>query len=375
MSRDDRIRSITPHPGPVAGARWLLLAVLIAVGPALAAPGAAAQEALHALRSGRPGAAAWVALATARHAVATGQDDVATLDNYAVPSASRKLTAPPPKMRAVQGCANVAWQEPDPLAVVNRQTSDWYLDREELLCRSKRALCFFLRGDRRRALADVEEMRDLDPVDHRLTRQNRASNYLRLRDGFRSGRLYASQREIALFEGQARVALVVAEVAFETERWGAAVELYERLRARFGDELSEPARAYLHFALACAYGYHGNKRRTQQLLAPYRGPDARWGPEVPTWYRARQVLANFQPVAERGRHLEETLVQLDESEVAARRVILLKIGQYAYLGRKPERAIGAFRELLKIVPDGSALQISANTYIRLVREQQQGATP
>ncbi|MDA3962694.1 MAG: hypothetical protein PF961_18060 [Planctomycetota bacterium] len=309
----------------------------------------------------------------ALEAIATARATDAALERFAVPEGSRSQTAPPARMRAVEGWGNLRWSKGDPAAVINRQTSPWYLDREELLVVTRRALCRFVLGDREGAVADLDRMLALDPADRALTERNLPSNYLRLRDGFRLGKLFATQEELALFAGPALIALVHAELAFETERWPEAVDAYRRVQERFGSRLSEDARAYLAFARACALLHQGRRDEARPLLQNFDGPKARWA-DTPTWPRGMIVLGDYIPrLDERITHLEGMLPHLGQSR--HRSEVVLKIGQLAYVSRDYRKAVRAFSALRDASSEDSVMRRSATTYLDLIATLPRGVHP
>ncbi|MBA2480498.1 MAG: hypothetical protein H0V44_07530 [Planctomycetes bacterium] len=160
---------------------------------------------------------------------------------FAVPERSRTRTDAPPAMREHGDFGNIAWARLDPDRICNADNCGWYRDFERLQSQSKRALCAFISNRTTEAIADLDVITELDPDDAKLTARHMPSNYLRLRDGFTSGGLYASDRELAEFKGLPRVLLLIGDFAFEQEQWGEADLAYERLHRRFSEAINERA--------------------------------------------------------------------------------------------------------------------------------------
>jgi len=216
------------------------------------------------------------------------------VEKFRVPSKAYGVTSPPDRRRKLRGnfIPSPAWTHPEPGDIVNRHRAWWYLDHRRMMAGVKRSLCRFLDRDVDGALGDVKIILELDPHDRELFETGMLSNYQRLRDGYRSGGLHATDEELALFSGRLRTAVLVADLHFEMERNRAAIKRYRRLPDHWRG-LDAGQRAYLTYAMARAYTLDRQFEWGEALLDPFfeRGhPFTR----TPSWPRAAILKADYE---------------------------------------------------------------------------------
>lgn len=215
-----------------------------------------------------------------------------SLDKYRVPEASKEITKAPAEMKTVEGWGNIEWFRPDPRQIINAETCEWYTKYQCMQAKIQRSMCYFLMGKITKAIDDLDAITEFDTRDRALTIRGMPSNYLRLRDGFRSGKLYATQAELAEFKGKSLISVVRAEILFETEQWDAAVVAYDRLANDDRVGLSQAAMAYLDYARGCALVFSGNTREATRFISGFSGDKPKYKNTV-TYWRSLFLLANL----------------------------------------------------------------------------------
>lgn len=300
----------------------------------------------------------------------------AELEQYRVPSKAFRVTAPPVTMKERDDWGNVTWSKIGPNDVVNRTSMHWYVDHHRMMTRARRALCHFMLGDKEAALADLEVIREVDGYDRERSDAGMLSNYGRLTDGVERGRFFATEEELALFEGKARVMLLLAEWDFEMERWPEAEARYREIWKQSGEgrRINSDQAAYLRYVLACCRRMAGDDAGARDLVAPFLEGRYR---RSPTFARAVMLAAALTPEIERKEALLRGLYEAyaDEPGQSARgkvaREALFVLGQYLYSHSRYEAARAAFEEV-RSVSDRAWVKRAAGTYLKMVKDAQAG---
>ena len=108
-------------------------------------------------------------------------------------------------------------------------------------------LCAFVLGDQKSAIAAVDSIKQLDPIEGERFKNGQINAYQRLLADFTEGRLFATSMELDSFKGPHKLGIVAAEFAFEMEDWDRASMLYDELYDESKGRLSKDAAAYLEF--------------------------------------------------------------------------------------------------------------------------------
>ena len=281
-------------------------------------------------------------------------------DLYQAPEASRGRTTPLPEMRTYDAWGNYSWFTPDPEKLYNPGTCSWYNDYQNLLVKTKRSMCRFVRGDSEAAVQDLQVLLDVDPEERKRAEDHVACNYLRLRDGIREGRLFATKAELALFSGRQVAFIISAEVLFETEQWTLAQAAYAKLGDGLRNSLSLPARAYVDFARASAYILNGNPAAAKPFLKDFDGPNAPYR-STPTYWRALFALANQDKAREKDllalgmRTCPDPGLQVD---------FTIKLGQLAYVEKNTADARRCFQAVVAKTDPSDYRHRAALTYLQ-----------
>lgn len=280
-----------------------------------------------------------------------------SLDKYTVPSPSRGRTKPPVAMKEVKGWGNLDWFRPEPHQIINADTCDWYADYQFLSAKTRRSLCYFLQGKVDLAISDLEIITKVDTQDRLLTERNQPSNFLRLRDDYRSGRLYATKTELAEFKGRALAEVALAELLLETEQWDSALAAYASISKDNQLGLGINAKSYLSFATASILSFSGKPDAARERLT------AIWKSKTRTVTRARAMCLlgdTTQDAAEQTAILEQVVAEYQGSEYELS--ALMRLGQYAYIRQQYPKAKTIFVDLTKKAK-GTPLERGAQSYL------------
>lgn len=297
-------------------------------------------------------------------ALEEAQTTARSLDRFRVPDASRMRTRAPALMRTTEGFGSIAWHKVDPAQVINADTCDWYVPYQTMMAQVDRSLCRFLAGRIEEAVKDLDIILRVDAEDRRLAERNLPCNYLRLRDGYRAGKFYATKPELAEFKGRSLVQVVRAELFFETEQWDRAVQAYDRIE-KTTRTLSLGARAYLDYARACALVFAARPDAAKRFIAGFVGERPRYAP-TRTYWRSLFMLANLFPDKET-EYLTQGLRTCPDAD--QRLYFLLNLGQLAYCAERDEEATAFFQRLAKEAPAQDFRAKAANNYLAIIKER------
>ncbi len=216
----------------------------------------------------------------------------AAIDGFDFDGRIRTVAAPAPAPLANDEWGNLTWSGVAPGTILNHRTCPWLARRLGMRANAKAGLCAFSRGDRKAALAALDRMAGQDPFeDLRRAGNTPVSNVSRLRDGFATGRMFATAEELALFQGRERAALITAELAFECEEWVVALNAYRSVLERFGPRLKPEQQMYVEFMIALSMLSDRQGDRDAAVVILRR---LSLGPETaPTWWRVEEALFDY----------------------------------------------------------------------------------
>jgi len=302
--------------------------------------------------------------------------------SYTVPDKARGVTRPPKKFRTSKGLGRGVWTDPDPGDVLNRKRSGWYIPYNRMMAKTHRSLCYFVlsfyskkESYREKALEDIQVIKEVDPVARELTRQNRASNYLRLRDGYRLGKLFSTKPEQRAFKGDRRLftALMIADMHYEMEQWGKALTAYRRLINRFagGDRGSLPQdqQAYLTYVIGNCHAMQGREDKGQKMLETFLDRYQ----NTPTWPRVMLTLDNYYAFSSKKyKVLKMVYNRMPDTKYGER--ALMTLGQWRYTREDYEKAKKYFRKLEEEA-ERENNAVTARTYLKHIKHIQEKTSP
>ena len=134
------------------------------------------------------------------------------LDAFKAPEKSRRISAPPPEMKAKDVWGNVNWSKMDSGKLFNQRTSTWYLPYHRMMAQTRKALCYFIMGKTKEALEMVNIILEVDDAERMNYEQGMPNSYSRLKTEFEQGRMFATAEELKSFSGKAWVAIIVATI-------------------------------------------------------------------------------------------------------------------------------------------------------------------
>lgn len=278
--------------------------------------------------------------------IAEKDDALAQLD---IEPRLARVAAPPASMHQIDAWGNVSWSSTEPGMILNQRTASWYLDYWKIRACLREMSCAAAMGDQQAALELLRTVANADPHQRQLEAKGYPSIAHRLADDIKERRFFATQEEIAAFPARVRPRLLVAELAYETERYDDARNLYEEIRKDFGDRLGAAALAYLDYHQAIAL-VAKDRARALDLLGSIAAMDPI---KVPTWHRARMDLFVLtQTLAPDGggclKHLDAIMEKLPGS-LPALQAAYTKASFLAARDRRRE-ATDLFRTIMKCAP-------------------------
>lgn len=279
-----------------------------------------------------------------------------SLEIYAVPDKSKIRTAPADKMRFTEGWGNIEWFRPEPQQVYNADTCKWYVGFQLMQAKISRSLCYFLSGDKVRSVTDLSVISEYDEIDDGNTKNGQISNYLRLKDGYECGRLYATQEELTQFKGVDLARVACAEILIETEQWKRAGIEYDQLLQGKGHSWTADQLAYLIFARASIMTYSGDTAGATKLLSDFELKYA----TTKTAPRVLLLLSSMEAYPQCIKKLEKIASQYPRSQFVCEAIFT--IGQYQYVNQAKLDAEITFGEVIKRFP-GTEMAASAAVYI------------
>lgn len=227
------------------------------------------------------------------------------VDDVIVESRVKEISAPPLTMKSKDEWGNVSRSAIAAGGLINHRTCEWYSAQQMLDAKIKAAAIYFAEGNVESAVLFLKAIIKLDIEENRLHEMGLPNSYDRLINGMRSGRLNATETELGLFKNEAKIALIAAEVAYETENWVSAQRLYSAVTLKYGDSLSKNARLYLRFMRGSTLLMVGNEKEAEKEFQAVAED-----PKSPTYPRAMWCLFNLSQF-DRGRD-GESISYLDK---------------------------------------------------------------
>ncbi len=182
----------------------------------------------------------------------------------------RKVEMPPIKAEAVPKASppksesktdywgNLHRVEIKPGVVINRATSNWYLDDLEEQCAKFRGFILFTQGKNDLALKQYKRVLELDPTlsdGHLIENPN---DFTRLKWGAENGYLYAYPDDLKLYKDRLKFAVLLGDFYYVTQRFEKALGIYQRLLDDEFGVLADAQEDYPQFGMAtCLYRIKG----------------------------------------------------------------------------------------------------------------------
>jgi hypothetical protein len=260
-------------------------------------------------------------------------------------------------MRARSGWGNLVWFSPKPEQIYNPMTCEWHVPYQTMQAQTKRSLCRFLNGDVKNSLADLDVISQIDQDDAKLTRAGLPSNFLRLRDGYRSGGLFASDAEAATFRGNRRILFAVADFYIETEQYAEAERALARIGRRMSDRLTQPEAAYLGYARLAIRSLPGD-RISEADVAGYLDTYGRT-PSAPRAMLLQASLVKSEARLEIYRRIAQKYPQ-SRYQLDA----MIRLAQIQLFGLESARAeaIALFKQIRNLAP-GTAYDTASQSFL------------
>lgn len=308
--------------------------------------------------------AAEASYTAAMKALADDGEMARSMDRFHVPGVSVERTKPPEEMRSVRGWGNLVWFKPEPDQVINAETCTWYVGFQTMQAQVKRSFCRFMRRDLTGAQEDIEAIKQYDQADAAMTASGSPSNYLRLRDGYRSGGLYATDAEMQGMSPKIRPFLMLADLSIEVEEYTEASLLHDRIQKRFGDRLSDNEKAYIRSTTMAMRALQGDFKGLEQECDAFLATHGKTPSAPRVWMlkaaRTKQVgkAAVYQKIADL---YPGTETQLDA---------LMSKGMILSEGSDADRAAAkaAFEQVVKLAPK-TAWQTGAESFLFQMKTQ------
>ncbi len=212
------------------------------------------------------------------------------LDAYKVPEKASSVSSPPRDFRVKDMWGNTDACEIKPGDIVNRLTSQWYLDRLRYLAFSKYALALYIEGRPEEAVKSLAEMLKYDAYEAKLQKLNYPNSYSRLKSEFQLGRMFATEKELSSFKGKHRTAIITADYYYEIEDWKKAEQSYRRINSIMREELNKNARAYLDYMLI---NFEILRDRREEALKMIDVFNQEYGKQVPSWANVQMQKFNI----------------------------------------------------------------------------------
>jgi hypothetical protein len=178
----------------------------------------------------------------------------ATLPNFLIKDAAKPLTEPPASERRTDFWGNINPSQIEPGQLVNRRTCPWYLDDLREQCAIWQGFLLFYAGRHKEALKKWELILKYDSQAAQMQAQGIPNNYSRLKGAADDGYMLAYPQEMQNFQGPQRLAVLVGDLYYGTEKFEWAQQTYQRLLKSGYGKLSPDARDYAQLGYARAVG-------------------------------------------------------------------------------------------------------------------------
>ncbi len=151
--------------------------------------------------------------------------------------------------------------------LVECYSSKSYLDSTELDCAKLRGFLFFATGQKDEALAQYTRIMKLDAEARKVEAEGDWSDYTRLKWGLDHGYLFAYPEELARYDEQQRLAVLLADFYYVNRRFDDAAALAQRLsKAEFGLLRGEAAGYPQYLYATCIYWTRGRSEAYREYM-------------------------------------------------------------------------------------------------------------
>ncbi len=267
------------------------------------------------------------------------------VEGFALDPRITTVAAPPPAMRVKDDWGNVGWAQVSPGMVVNHRTCPWYANHQRLQAALRELSCAIVTGDTTLAKNLLPIIGHVDPFQQELAARGWPSMMRRLSDDIAEGRLFATREELAAFPPDVLPRLMVAELAFETERYAEARRRYAAMLRDLGERLPRSAKAYLLFHRASDALLVDRSAGIAQLTAI-----AADYPNAPSWERVKFCLYTYtQSVTDRDdaavSHLDDIIARRSGTAVAEHALVVK--GAHLAAHQRTGQALLLYADLLR----------------------------
>jgi tetratricopeptide (TPR) repeat protein len=273
------------------------------------------------------------------------------------PEQSAEVTVSPQETVARDNFGNVLHSQPRDGALVNHLTAPWYLDDLRLRVAAAYGFALMVQGKLDEARVQFERYRKLDELGRATERAWGASFSARMDWNLTENRgcLRATPAEAAAFVNpKRRLAMFIADYAYEQEQFEEAERQYRRLMDGEFGKLSAAEEAYVYTALAFCAGWRDSSNKAAELLSVF---EKKWQatPSAPIALMAcgNYLVQNAPTRKKREAAIRyyDLLVQRYPDSAHAERA-LYRGGELAYILGNKEDARRRFKLYLAKYPNG-----------------------
>jgi hypothetical protein len=223
------------------------------------------------------------------------------------PAAQPRVAPPKSEYAKADFWGNINRTGIEPGQLVNQRTCSWYLNDLAENCYKFLGFLRFVDGKKEAALAYYEKILGLDPRISDGNIESNPNDFTRLKWGAEHGYLSAYPEELRLYDGQLRLAVLLGDFYFCTERFAQARGIYQRLLDNEFGRLSSAQRDYVLWAVAeCIYWTKGRKEAFPAFLEVLKVRDGTY-----TEDRAAYSAGNI------GVHVDDPVIHAKAREILA----------------------------------------------------------
>lgn len=293
------------------------------------------------------------------------------LAKFTVPDQAALVSAPPAEETTFDRMGNYSFTSPDIGDIVNRKTCPWYLDD----LREKAALSLgfisFLGGKNEDAVKWYEKATAFDRLTGMLASKGEWNNVKRLSWGAEHGYLYAYPQELKLYKGKQKMAVLLGDFYFCTERFGKAEAVFNNLLKGDYGSLTHEQSDYPTYAIgACRYWTVGRKEACKQyekVLAKKEGTYT----EVRASYALGKLggLAKDEKLEDKGEGYLEKLAKSGKNDEFVYRAMIEEANKLIDKGKVKE----GLKILNNVPKKADGYYELAQLFIRREKEKQEAA--
>jgi len=315
---------------------------------------------------------AWIAQARKKHRVFSAPSPIAA------PRRSEDRAGEEGQIVRLSGRTVTSRPEYNAEELVRCHLTEWYLDSTELQCAKLLGFICFAGGQKDKALAHYARITKLDGDAKRTEVPGDWSDYSRLKWGLEHGYLYAYPDELDRYDARQRLAVLLADFYYVTQRFDDAAAVAQRLlKSSFGP-LKGPASQYPQYLYAtCVYWTRGRAEAFEEylkVLGTGRGPI---DPKTMSTTRERAAYAAGKISLE----MPDGPQRRQGKELLRRMAFSGKTSRYAYQARityaaalinegKHEEGIRLLETFPESAGDWRAIALS---YVKAYREAEQNS--